>query len=61
MKCTENGELTTDIYLEDEDFEKYQYDEEAETYHFEGETYDSDYEILETLLHRKVRNTFETV
>lgn len=55
-----DGELT-DIYLEDEDFEKYRYDEEAETYHFEGETYDNDYEILETLLDRKVKNQFNTI
>ena len=55
-----DGELT-DIYLEDEDFEKYRYDEEAENYHFEGETYDSDYEILETLLDRKVKTQFNTI
>jgi len=55
-----DGELT-EIDLEDEDFQKYQYDEEAENYHFEGETYNSAYEILETLLERKVRKTFEKV
>lgn len=46
--------LLTDIYLEDEDFEKYQFEEETDTYHFEGETYESDCEILETLLERKL-------
>ena len=45
----------TDIYLEDEDFEKYQYDEETEIYHFEEKTYDNDYEILEILLERKIK------
>lgn len=44
----------TDIYLEVEDFEKYQYDEETEIYHFEEKTYDNDYEILEILLERKI-------
>jgi hypothetical protein len=44
----------TDIYLEDVDFEKYQYDEETEIYHFEEKTYDNDYEILEILLERKI-------
>ena len=47
----------TDIYLEDEDFEKYQYDEETEIYHFEEKTYDNDYEILEILLERKIKTT----
>lgn len=47
----------TDIYLEDDDFEKYQYDEETEIYLFEGKTYDNDYEILEILLERKIKTT----
>ena len=29
-------------------------DEETDLYHFEGEEYESDYEILETLLERKI-------
>ena len=49
-----NGELN-DIYLEDEDFETYQFDEETDTYHFEGKTYDSDCEILEIVLERKIK------
>lgn len=48
-----NGTLE-DIFLEDEDFEQYEYDEESECYHFESKVYDSDSEILETLLERKV-------
>lgn len=47
--------LLTDIYLENEDFEQYQFDEKTDTYSFEGENYDSDCEILETLLERKIR------
>lgn len=46
--------LLTDIYLEDVDFDNYQFDEETDTYHFEGKDYDSDCEILETLLERKI-------
>lgn len=47
--------LLTDIYLEDEDFKQYQFDEKTDTYSFEGEIYYSDCEILETLLERKIR------
>jgi len=46
--------LLTDIYLEDEDFEQYEFDEETDSYSFEGENYESDSEILETLLERKI-------
>ncbi|MGV3460204.1 MAG: hypothetical protein ACO1N9_07100 [Flavobacterium sp.] len=48
--------LLTDIYLEFEDFELFEFDEETDTYHFEGNEYDSDYEILDTLLERKIAN-----
>ena len=51
-----SDKLLTDIYLEDEDFDKYQFDEETDTYHFEGKDYDSDCEILETILERKIAN-----
>lgn len=51
-----SDKLLTDIYLEDEDFDNYQFDEETDTYHFEGEIYESDCEILETLLERKIAN-----
>jgi hypothetical protein len=47
--------LLTDVFLEDEDFEQYQFDEETDTYSFEDEPYDSYCEILEILLERKIR------
>ncbi|MDN4028932.1 hypothetical protein [Chryseobacterium gambrini] len=46
--------ILTDTFLESADFEAYQFDEEADSYLFEGETYESEYEILETLLERKI-------
>lgn len=55
-RATYSDKLLTDVYLEDGDFEKYQFDEENDTYHFEGETYETDYEILEILLERKIEN-----
>lgn len=56
----ENSELT-DIYLEDEDFDQYQYDEEKDQWIFEGNIYGSDYEILEILLERKIENQLNTI
>ncbi len=53
-RATYSDKLLTDIYLEGKDFEKYQFDEETDTYQFEGKEYESDYEILETLLDRKL-------
>ena len=50
-----NG-ILQDIYLEDEDFEQYEYDEDTDNYHFEGEIYNNDIKILEILLERKIRN-----
>ena len=49
-----NNELT-EICLEEEDFEQYSYNEETDTYFFEDENYESDYEILEILLKRKIQ------
>ncbi|MCT1531745.1 MULTISPECIES: hypothetical protein [Bacteroidota] len=49
----QNG-ILDDVFLSDEDLEAYDFDEDKDTYHFEGKTYDSDYEILETLLERKL-------
>ncbi|OYD40849.1 DUF1281 family ferredoxin-like fold protein [Sphingobacterium cellulitidis] len=54
-RATFTDKLFTDIYLDDEDFKQYQFDEETDTYSFEGELYESDCEILETLLERKIR------
>ena len=48
-----NNELT-EICLEEEDFEQYSYNEETDTYTVEEENYESDYEILEILLKRKI-------
>ncbi|QHC84706.1 hypothetical protein AS589_07855 [Empedobacter brevis] len=53
-RATFTDGIRTDIFLEYEDFEKYEYDKETDTYHFEGKDYDSEYEILETLLERKI-------
>lgn len=55
-RATFSDKLLTDIYLEDKDFNNYQFDEETDSYHFEGESYESDCEILETLLERKIAN-----
>ncbi|BAP31910.1 uncharacterized protein CHSO_2873 [Chryseobacterium sp. StRB126] len=55
-RATFSNKLLMDIYLEDEDFEQYHYDEETDIYHFEGEEHESDSEILETLLERKIVN-----
>ena len=49
-----NSELT-EICLEEEDFEQYNYHEETDTYFFEEENYESDCEILEILLKRKIQ------
>ena len=50
-----NNELT-EICLEEEDFEQYNYHKETDTYFFEEENYESDCEILEILLKRKIKN-----
>jgi hypothetical protein len=48
----EQGELR-DIFLEPSDFDLYEYDEEADTYTFENNAYESSEDILEILLERK--------
>lgn len=53
-KATFTDGILMDNYLSGEDFQTYRYDEETDTYHFEGETYESDCEILEILLERKI-------
>lgn len=55
-RTTFADKVLTDIYLDDEEFDQYEFDEETDNYQFEGETYDSDCEILETLLERKITN-----
>ena len=54
-RATFSDKLLTDIYLEDKDFNNYQFDEETDTYHFDGNAYESDYEILENLLEWKIK------
>lgn len=60
-RATFSDKLLTDIYLEDDDFEKYQFDEETDIYHFEGKEYDSEWGILETLLERKIKKQFNHI
>lgn len=47
------GEIK-DYYLSDLDFDKYEHDEEKDVYIFEGEEYESDEDIKEILLKRKM-------
>ena len=54
-QATYNNGTLQDIYLEDDDFEQYEYNEETDKYHFEGKIYESDCDILETLLERKIK------
>ncbi|MFP5439029.1 MAG: hypothetical protein ACLGH8_14705 [Bacteroidia bacterium] len=44
----------TETDLDFEDFDRYEYNEDDGLYYFEGDTYESDYEILEILLERKL-------
>jgi hypothetical protein len=53
-RATYRDSILSDIFLSGDDFETYEQDEETDLYHFEGEEYESDYEILETLLERKI-------
>ena len=55
-QATYNNGTLQDIYLEDEDFKQYEYNEETDKYHFEGKIYESDCDILETLLDRKIKS-----
>lgn len=49
------GEIK-DYYLSDLDFNKYDYDEDKDCYIYEGEEYESDYEIKEILLEKRINN-----
>ena len=53
-KATYSEGILDDTALTDEDLEQYHYDEETDRYHFEDEEYESDSEILEMLLTRKL-------
>lgn len=48
-----------DVYLEPEDIGLYEYDEQSESYVFEGGNYIDDAEILEILLQRKVNRLYK--
>ena len=56
----EDGTLT-ETCLDSQDFESYELDEETDIYHFEGKEYDSEWEILETLLERKIENQLNSI
>lgn len=47
------GGVLTDIFLDDDDYDQYQYDDEKRAYVFEEQGYENNYEILEILLERK--------
>ena len=51
----EMGNLT-EIGVDNDEFEQYHYDEETETYHFQGKIFDNDCEILEILLEEKINH-----
>jgi len=53
-KATYSEGILHDTALTDEDLEQFHYNEETDHYHFEGEEYESDSEILEMLLTRKL-------
>ena len=53
-KATYSEGILDDTALTDEDLEQLHYNEETDHYHFEGEEYESDSEILEMLLTRKL-------
>lgn len=52
-EATYKDGVFTDVFLESEDYGLCGYDEESDTYCFEGNTYESNDEILEILLERK--------
>ncbi|MGX1640472.1 hypothetical protein [Sphingobacterium sp. NPDC055431] len=39
--------VLTDVYLTDDEFDQDEHDENIDLYQFEGEVFDSDFEILE--------------
>lgn len=47
--------ICVDYCLQDSDYAEFTYDEENDTYTFRGEKYESDAEILETLLEEKIK------
>lgn len=53
-RTTYQNHVLDDVCLDFSDFDKFQHDEETDTYQFEAGNYDSDLEILEILLERKI-------
>lgn len=53
------NEQLQDICLAEEDFKCYQYNETDENYTFEGEVFQDDWEIMEILLQRKVKQMYQ--
>lgn len=53
------NEVVQDIYLDEEDFRCYQYNEANEIYAFEGQIFRDDREILDVLLQRKVKRMYK--
>lgn len=51
---TYKDRILTDTYLDGSDWDAYDFDEDTDTYHFEGKEYDGNCEILEILLKRKI-------
>jgi hypothetical protein len=46
-------DVVRDIYLDDSDFNRVEYDEDNDIYTFEGKQYDSEYDALELMLDAK--------
>jgi len=53
--------ILTDTCLDSQDFCSYELDEATDTYQYEGKEYDSEWEILDTLLERKIENQLNTI
>lgn len=51
--------VLNDIFLEPEDFGLYEYDEQSNSYVFDGKSYRDDAEILEIILQRKVNSLYK--
>lgn len=60
-RATYADSILTDTCLEQADFDSFELDEETDTYHFEGKDYDSEWEILETILERKIENQVNNI
>lgn len=59
-RATLTDGIFADNSLQYEDFENFRYDSKTDTYHFEGKVYDSEWEILQTLLEYKIENNLNS-